>query len=50
LIDLASGNTGLGLFFTDTIAKLHVQGGKHGFITTDNDSQLGGARFKLYLP
>ena len=49
-LDMASGNTGLGLFFTETIAQLHVQGDKRGFITTDNNSQFGGARFKLYLP
>lgn len=49
-IDLANGNTGLGLFFTETIAQLHVQGDKQGFITTDNNSQFGGARFKLHLP
>lgn len=49
-IDLANGNTGLGLFFTETIAQLHVKGSNRGFIATDNHSQLGGARFKLYLP
>ena len=49
-IDLANGNTGLGLFFTETIAQLHVKGDKRGFIVTDNNSQFGGARFKLYLP
>jgi K+-sensing histidine kinase KdpD len=49
-IDPANGNTGLGLFFTDTIAQLHIQGENRGFITTDNNSQFGGARFKLYLP
>lgn len=49
-IDLVTGNTGLGLFFAETIAQLHVQSDKQGFITTDNNSQLGGARFKLYLP
>jgi signal transduction histidine kinase len=49
-VDLASGNTGLGLFFAETIAELHVQNDKRGFIVTDNDSQFGGARFKLYLP
>ncbi|MFU8788715.1 MAG: sensor histidine kinase [Methylobacter sp.] len=49
-LDLAKGNTGLGLFFTKTIAQLHTQGDKQGFITTDNNSQLGGARFKLHLP
>ncbi|MGZ5030613.1 MAG: sensor histidine kinase [Methylobacter sp.] len=49
-IDLANGNTGLGLFFSETIAQLHVKGDKRGFIATDNKSQFGGARFKLYLP
>lgn len=49
-IDLANGNTGLGLFFTETIAQLHVKDDKRGFIITDNNSQFGGARFKLYLP
>ncbi|MCX7102492.1 MAG: HAMP domain-containing sensor histidine kinase, partial [Methylobacter sp.] len=39
-MDLSTGNTGLGLFFTDTIAKFHVQGEKSGFITTDNNSQF----------
>jgi signal transduction histidine kinase len=48
--DLATGNTGLGLFFAETIAQLHIKADKCGFITTDNNSQLGGARFKLYLP
>lgn len=49
-LDLVTGNTGLGLFFAETIAQLHVQGKKRGFINTDNNSQLGGARFQLYLP
>jgi signal transduction histidine kinase len=49
-IDWATGNTGLGLFFVDTIAQLHIQADKQGYITTDNNSRLGGARFKLYLP
>jgi signal transduction histidine kinase len=49
-IDLANGNTGLGLFFSETIAQLHVKGDKRGFIVTDNNSRFGGARFKLYLP
>lgn len=49
-IDTASGNTFLGLFFVGTIAQLHIQADKRGFITTDNNSQFGGARFKLYLP
>jgi K+-sensing histidine kinase KdpD len=48
--DLTTGNTGLGLFFANIIAKLHTQGEKRGFIKTDNNSRLGGARFSLYLP
>ncbi len=49
-LDMSNGNTGLGLFFTETIAQLHIKGDKRGFIMTDNNSQFGGARFKLYLP
>jgi signal transduction histidine kinase len=49
-LDIVTGNTGLGLFFAETIAQLHVQGGSQGFIITDNNSQLGGARFQMYLP
>lgn len=49
-VNLASGNTGLGLFFAETIAQLHIQADKRGFTITDNNSQFGGARFKLYLP
>lgn len=49
-IDLATGNTGLGLFFVATIAKLHRNGESQGFIKTDNASRFGGARFSLYLP
>lgn len=49
-VDQSSGNTGLGLFFVGTIAQLHVQADKRGFIATDNNSRFGGARFKLYLP
>jgi hypothetical protein len=48
--ELGIGNTGLGLFFTKTIAELNVKAGKRGFIDTDNNSQFGGARFRLYLP
>lgn len=48
--ELAKGNTGLGLHFASTIAELHSQGQRHGFITVDNESTLGGARFSLFLP
>ncbi|MBS3952964.1 MAG: HAMP domain-containing histidine kinase [Methylomicrobium sp.] len=48
--ELGKGNTGLGLHFASTIAELHSQGQRNGFITLDNDSTLGGARFSLFLP
>lgn len=49
-LDMATGNTGLGLFFAATIAQLHSQADNQGFIVTDNNSQFGGARFRLFLP
>lgn len=49
-INLTTGSTGLGLVFVATIAQMHTNGDKHGFIKTDNNSRLGGARFRLYLP
>jgi signal transduction histidine kinase len=49
-LDMTTGNTGLGLFFAETVAQLHVQADKRGFIMTDNNSRFGGSRFKLYLP
>lgn len=45
-----SGSTGLGLHFVSTIASLHTTKSRAGFIKIDNDSCLGGARFRLFLP
>lgn len=49
-LDWVSGNTGLGLYFVTAIAKLHKSKDKHGFVSIDNLSRLGGARFRLFLP
>ena len=49
-LNWVKGNTGLGLFFVSTIASLHKNNGKTGFVKIDNQSRLGGARFCLYLP
>lgn len=48
--DWVSGSTGLGLYFVAIIASLHQNGTKRGYIRLDNDSRLGGARFRLFLP
>jgi len=50
LISHLSGSTGLGLHFVAMLAKLHATKDKKGFIKIDNDSPLGGARFRLFLP
>ncbi len=49
-IDWISGSTGLGLYFVAVIASLHRNNDKQGFILIDNESRLGGARFRLFLP
>lgn len=49
-LDWVNGNTGLGLYFAAAIAGFHKNSDKTGFVTIDNHSRLGGARFCLYLP
>lgn len=49
-IDLKNGSTGLGLYFVSTIAHMHSNGNKKGYIKLSNDSALGGAKFSLYIP
>ncbi len=48
--DWVKGNTGLGLYFVAAIAGLHKNRNKSGYVTIDNQSRIGGARFSLYLP
>ena len=49
-ISFETGNTGLGLYFADAVARRHQAGDRTGRIQLDNDSQLGGGRFCLELP
>lgn len=49
-VNFKNGSTGLGLFFTSTIAGMHTHQDKTGYITTTNDGIDGGGRFTLYLP
>ncbi len=49
-IDSSSGSTGLGLFFSDTVARLHRRNGGQGHIELGNGEPLGGGRFRLSLP
>ncbi len=48
--DWISSSTGLGLHFVSTLAALHIANNSKGYIKIDNESRLGGARFRLFLP
>ena len=49
-VDFTTGSTGLGLFFAETVAKMHSANSKTGYLVLANDSRLGGAAFRLYIP
>lgn len=48
--DIASGRTGLGLFFARMIAQAHNNNGRQGSIHMENGGVLGGSVFTLRLP
>ncbi|WP_297527774.1 sensor histidine kinase [Thiohalobacter sp.] len=49
-IDSGSGTTGLGLYFSWVVARLHERDGRHGHIRLANDTELGGSCFEIALP
>jgi signal transduction histidine kinase len=49
-LSFQSGETGLGLFFCQKIAKLHRNKERCGSIELTNDARSGGAVFNLWLP
>ncbi|OGT00911.1 MAG: hypothetical protein A3F73_00585 [Gallionellales bacterium RIFCSPLOWO2_12_FULL_59_22] len=49
-VNFASGSTGLGLYFSSMVAKLHNNRGKTGSIALENGGKLGGSCFILHLP
>ena len=49
-LSFQSGETGLGLFFCQKIAKLHRDKERCGSIDLTNDARTGGAVFNLWLP
>ncbi len=49
-IDFYSGQTGLGLYFSAIVAKLHRNGERCGSIRLSNGGRLGGGCFELLLP
>lgn len=49
-VDVNTNSTGLGLYFAEKVAKMHVVNNKQGYLELTNDNTLGGASFNLYLP
>jgi K+-sensing histidine kinase KdpD len=45
-----SGATGLGLYFCQKIAELHMNEGRKGYVRLSNDEVTCGAIFDLFLP
>ena len=49
-VNFASGSTGLGLYFSSMVAKLHKNRGKTGGMFLENGGKFGGSCFILRLP
>ena len=49
-VNFASGSTGLGLYFSSMVAKLHKNRGKTGSMLLENGGKFGGSCFILRLP
>lgn len=49
-VNFASGSTGLGLYFSSMVAKLHKNCGRTGSIFLENGGLYGGSCFILRLP
>ncbi len=49
-VDFASNSTGLGLYFSNEVAKMHRHRGRAGSVHLENGGRLGGGCFILRLP
>ncbi|MBA4392945.1 MAG: hypothetical protein C0407_05280 [Desulfobacca sp.] len=45
-----TGGTGLGLYFASSVARLHKDKGREGYILINNNPDQGGGCFSIYLP
>ncbi len=48
--EVSGGNTHLGLYFAEQIAKMHKQNNRIGYINLENGPPLGGGSFNMFLP
>ena len=49
-VNFVTGSTGLGLYFSSIVAKMHKHRGKQGSVKLENGGSLGGGCFILCLP
>jgi hypothetical protein len=49
-IDINTGSTGLGLYFSMLVAKSHTNKDREGYISIVNGGSLGGGVFTIYIP
>lgn len=49
-VDFTTGSTGLGLYFSNVVAKMHKHHGRHGSVALENGGAWGGGCFVLRLP
>jgi signal transduction histidine kinase len=49
-INFKSGSTGLGLYFSSLVAKIHKSKGRQGYIACSNGGIEGGGKFSIFLP
>jgi len=49
-INFQEGSTGLGIYFSSIVARLHRNKGRYGEVKLENNGLLGGSSFILYLP
>lgn len=49
-VNFETGSTGLGLYFSSQVARLHKNSGKRGTLTIENGGAFGGGCFVLRLP
>ncbi|MBF0319170.1 MAG: HAMP domain-containing histidine kinase [Nitrospirae bacterium] len=49
-ISFTTGSTGLGLYFSDMVARFHKNKDKEGYISLANGGVLGGGIFCIHLP
>jgi len=49
-VSFRTGSTGLGFFFSATVARLHTKNRRQGYIDVENGGTLGGGCFRMMLP